>query len=274
MGDKLSRLSGNIRFYLGILCTIKMFSLSGILKKSRRISPRRKNAGRNFRIPLIGEKAPSFITQTTSGTINFPFDFGTSWKMILSHPMDFTPVCSTEILELAKLHNEFEKLGVEIITVSTDPLDTHNQWKKSLEQIKYKKYPRQNINFPIADDSDLTIAKLYGMIHIENDNNRDVRGVFFIDPDNIIRAEFFYPMEVGRNMNELLRTVIALQKTYNENVMTPANWDTGNDVLVPFPLKTNMTEMNKESGEYYQFSWFLIFKRVIKDKLKSDNRSF
>ncbi len=175
--------------------------------------------------------------------------------------MDFTPVCSTELIEMANLQNEFEKLGVKIITVSTDPLETHKQWKKALEQIEYKEYPRQKINFPIADDSDLVIAKLYGMIHLESDNNRDVRGVFIIDPDNKIRAEYFYPQEVGRNLNELLRTVIALQTTDRKNVLTPANWNIGNDVLCPFPLKANMSLMNKASGEYYQFSWFLIFKR-------------
>jgi peroxiredoxin (alkyl hydroperoxide reductase subunit C) len=101
------------------------------------------------------------------------------------------------------------------------------------------------------------------MIHLESENNRDVRGVFVIDPDNKIRAEYFYPQEVGRNMDELLRTIIALQTTDNDKVMTPANWKTGNDVLIPFPLKANMSAMNKESGEYYQVAWFLIFKKGI-----------
>jgi peroxiredoxin (alkyl hydroperoxide reductase subunit C) len=246
-----------------------MFLLAKIFTKDRIMDKlRMKAVGRNFRIPLIGEQAPSFTSESTTGTINFPFDFGSNWKVIFSHPMDFTPVCSTELIELANLQNEFEKLGVKILTVSTDPLETHKQWKKVLEQIEYKGYPRQKINFPIVDDSNLVIAKLYGMIHLESDTNRDVRGVFIIDPDNKIRAEFFYPQEVGRNMNELLRTVIALQTTDRNNVLTPANWNTGNDVLVPFPLKADMSAMNKESGEYYQFSWFQIFKKVIRGNLK------
>jgi peroxiredoxin (alkyl hydroperoxide reductase subunit C) len=182
--------------------------------------------------------------------------------------MDFTPVCSTELIELANLQNEFEKFGVKLLTVSTDPLETHKQWKTTLEWIEYKEYSLQSINFPIVDDSNLVISKLYGMIHLESDNNRDVRGVFIIDPDNKIRAEYFYPQEVGRNMDELLRTVIALQTTDRNNVMTPANWKTGNDVLVSFPLKANMSVMNKESGEYYQYSWFLIFKKGISGSLK------
>jgi peroxiredoxin 2/4 len=241
----------------------KFFSQDGNI-----VRPFRKADSRNFRIPLIGEQAPSFIAETTEGTINFPSDFGSNWKVILSHPLDFTPVCSTELIEMSNLQEEFEKLGVKILTVSTDPLDTHKQWKKALEQIEYRDYPRQKINFPIADDSNLVIAKKYGMIHLESDNNRDVRGVFILDPDNKIRAELFYPQEVGRNMNELLRTVVALQTTERHNVLTPANWKTGHDVLVPFPLKANMSDMNKESGEYYQFSWFMIFKKGHNANLK------
>ncbi len=239
-----------------------MFSFVNLFKrKGSTGKPRRKIGFRNFRIPLIGENAPSFTANSTAGIINFPFDFGRDWKVILSHPMDFTPVCSTELIELATLQNEFGKLGVKLLAVSTDPLNTHTEWKTTLESIEYKEYSQQKISFPIVDDSDLVIAKLYGMIHLESDNNKDVRGVFIIDPDNKIRAEYFYPQEVGRNMDELLRTIIALQTTVSNNVLTPANWKQGNDVLVPFPLKADMTLMNKESGEYYQYSWFLIFKK-------------
>jgi peroxiredoxin (alkyl hydroperoxide reductase subunit C) len=239
-----------------------MFSFSNLFSQDGSIvKPRRKADNRNFRIPLIGEQAPSFTVESTEGIINFPFDFGSNWKVILCHPMDFTPVCSTELIELANLKDEFENLGVRIMTVSTDPLETHKQWKKTLEQIEYKGYSKKKIDFPIADDSNLVISKLYGMIHLESDNNRDVRGVFIIDPENKIRAEFFYPQEVGRNMDELLRTIIALQTTGRNNVLTPANWKAGNDSLVPFPLKANMAYMNKNSGEYYQLSWFMIFKK-------------
>ncbi len=111
------------------------------------------------------------------------------------------------------------------------------------------------------------------MIHPETDNNRDVRGVFIIDPDNKIRAELFYPQEVGRNMDELLRTIEALQTADRDNVMTPANWQRGNDVLVPFPVKSDMSVMNKASGEYYQFSWFMIFKKTISRATGSQPRS-
>jgi len=243
---------------------ITMFTLSSIFKFAGNIGkPIRKNSSRNFQVPLIGESAPSFTADSTSGIINFPSDYDRDWKILLSHPMDFTPVCSTELIELAALQDEFTRLGVRLLTVSTDPLETHKQWKLSLEKIKYKDYARLEISFPIIDDSDLVIAKLYGMIHKESDNNKDVRGVFIIDPDNKIKAEFFYPMEIGRNLSELVRTVKALQLNYKKNVLTPANWEIGHDVLVPFPVKADMTNMNKESGEYYQLAWFLIFKKWI-----------
>src|SRR4030066_980413 len=110
-----------------------MFSLKNILtREERKKKPQKKPVRRNFRIPLIGEKAPSFTTETTAGTINFPFDFGASWKIILSHPMDFTPVCSTELIEIANLQDEFENIGVKLLIVSIDPLETHKQWKTSL----------------------------------------------------------------------------------------------------------------------------------------------
>jgi peroxiredoxin (alkyl hydroperoxide reductase subunit C) len=251
-----------------------MFTITNFFARNGTTAkPQIKIEARNFRIPLIGEMAPSFTAESTAGTINFPSDFGSDWKIILSHPMDFTPVCSTELIELANLQDEFDKLGVKIMTVSTDPLETHQQWKKTLERIEYKEYPMHKINFPIVDDSDLTISKLYGMIHLESDNNRDVRGVFIIDPDNKVRAEFFYPQEVGRNMNELLRTVVALQTADSNDVMTPANWNMGHDVLVPFPLKANMSVMNKDSGEYYQVAWFLIFKKWISKSEKFKNHT-
>ena len=246
-----------------------MVSITKLFKPDRSLSKSlRKTGSRNFRIPLIGEEAPSFTAESTTGTINFPSDYGRNWKIILSHPADFTPVCSTEIIELANLQSEFEELGVRLLVVSTDPLETHKQWQKALEKIDYKNYPRQKINFPIVDDTSLVIAKRYGMIHLESDSNRDVRGVFIIDPDDKIRAEYFYPQEVGRNMNEIIRTIIALQTIDRNKVMTPANWKTGHDVLVPFPLKADMSLMNNKSGEYYQLSWFMIFKKSINGNLK------
>lgn len=258
-------------FVTSIQCNLaeEMHLFTILFKRKGRTGISKKGfAPRNFRIPLIGEEAPSFTANSTSGLINFPSDFGSNWKLILCHPMDFTPVCSTEIIELAALQDKFKKLGVSILTVSTDPIETHKQWKATLERIRYKNYPLQMINFPIVDDASLVIAKLYGMIHMESDDSRDVRGVFIIDPDNKIRAELFYPQEVGRNMDEIIRTIVALQTTERNDVMTPANWENGHDVLIPFPAKTDMSLMNKESGKYYQVSWFMIFKKGLANFLE------
>lgn len=216
---------------------------------------------RNFRIPLIGEKAPAFTAESTTGTLNFPDDFGRSWKILFSHPKDFTPVCSTEIMELARLQDQFTKLGVKLLVVSTDRLETHTQWKKALEMIKLEGKDLVQINFPLIDDEKIVVSKLYGMIHAETNSTRSVRGVFIIDPNNIIQAIYFYPMNVGRNTDELVRMVMALQISVKENVLTPANWTEGKDVLVRIPPKSDSNSTTSEIAGYYNPAWFLWFKK-------------
>ena len=216
---------------------------------------------RNFRIPLIGESAPSFTAESTNGTINFPDDFGAKWKILFSHPQDFTPVCSTEILQLAKMQDEFDKLGIKLIVVSTDELETHIEWKKSIEDLKLKNEESVKIKFPIVDDNKRIIAKEYGMIHPASNTTRDVRGVFIIDPNNIIQAIYFYPFNVGRSTDELLRMVTALKTAASGNVLMPANWRAGNDVLVPIPPKTNAYGKPVIPEGYYSPVWYLWFKK-------------
>lgn len=222
-----------------------------------------KTEDRNFRIPLIGDKAPSFLAETTNGTINFPSDFGINWKILFAHPQDFTPVCSSEILELAYLQNEFEKLGVKLLIVSTDPLETHEQWKKALEQVDYKGREKARIRFAFADDNNLDVSKKYGMIHPATNSTRSVRGVFIIDPENVIRAVYFYPMEVGRSTAELLRTVTALKTVDRKAMMTPAEWIPGEDFVVPFlpAAKAESTAVLPEG--YYKLSWFMVYRKSV-----------
>lgn len=230
---------------------------------SQGIADAGKTEDRNFRIPLIGDKAPSFVAETTNGTINFPSDFGINWKILFAHPQDFTPVCSSEILELAYLQNEFDKLGVRLMVVSTDPLYTHEQWKKALEQVDFKGREKAKIRFPFADDNNLVVSKKYGMIHPASNSTRDVRGVFIIDPDNVIRAIYFYPMEVGRSTAELLRTVTALKSVDRKAMLTPAEWVPGEDFLIPF-LPTAQAENSKVLPEgYYKLSWFMVYKKSV-----------
>jgi peroxiredoxin (alkyl hydroperoxide reductase subunit C) len=218
--------------------------------------------GQDYRIPHLGEVAPSFKAQSTTGVVNFPGDYGASWKIIFSHPQDFTPVCSSEILELANLQDEFDRLGARVIVISADPLAQHLQWKKAMEEMLYKGRASSEIRFPIVDDENLEIAKKYGMIHPATNSTKNVRGVFIIDPDNVIRIISFYPMEVGRSTEELIRTLAAIQTTVKSNVLTPANWQVGNDVLIPYPPNTGSSTALAE--DYYQTAWFMWYKKGVK----------
>lgn len=162
------------------------------------------------KIPLIGSKAPSFTVESTKGQLTFPNDFGKNWKILLSHPQDFTPVCSSELLELAFMQKEFEDLGVKIAVISTNDLVLHKMWKAHLEELNYKGRGPQKNEFPLIDDHQYVASKKYGMLHEPVSTNKNVRGVFIIDANNIVRSINFYPMEVGRNMKEIERMVVAL----------------------------------------------------------------
>jgi peroxiredoxin 2/4 len=221
---------------------------------------------RNFRIPLIGEKAPTFTAETTNGSLTFPDDFGRNWKILFSHPADFTPVCSSELMELANLQEEFAKKNVKIAIISTDELTNHLRWKKDLEGITYKGRPTPKIKFPLIDDNARVVSKLYGMIHAATNTTKDVRGVFIIDPDNIIQMIYFYPMSIGRNTEELLRTITALQATAaDKNLATPADWKYGTDFLIKAPPVADQSTENVPDG-YYKLAWFMWFQKVKEAK--------
>ncbi len=209
------------------------------------------------KIPMVGQEAPSFNAVSTNGNINFPGDYGRTWKLLFSHPQDFTPVCTSELLEFAYAQKDFQKLNVSLVGISTDPISQHIQWKKAMEEINYQGRGTVKINFPIIDDDKLVVSREYGMIHPESNTTKDVRSVFIIDPDNIIQAMLFYPMNVGRNIEELERTVIALQTARNYKVATPANWEEGKDVLLPVKPVTD-----KEKEGTTEVAWFMTFKKL------------
>jgi len=212
-------------------------------------------------VPEIGSQAPSFSAMSTTGMINFPEDFGDSWKILFAHPKDFTPVCSSEILELAYSQEEFKEMGVKVAVLSTDNIDQHNSWKAALEKISYKDRNPIKINFPIIEDNGMKVSQQYGMIHSITSTSKNIRGVYFINPDNQVKAIYFYPNEVGRDLGELKRTLSALQTTHNnENLVTPANWKKGDDVIVPVLTQTEKDNLGKEGSEYYEVAWFMIFK--------------
>jgi peroxiredoxin (alkyl hydroperoxide reductase subunit C) len=216
---------------------------------------------KQYSIPLIGSVAPTFTAESTNGTIVFPDDFGKSWKILLSHPQDFTPVCSSEIMELANHQEEFDEIGAKLIVLSSDALSTHQDWKNALEELNYKGKPIEKIRFPMVDDETRNASKLYGMMHPLSNSTRDVRGVFVLDPDNIVQAIYFYPMGVGRSTDELLRLVKALQATHSGNMLAPANWQQGNDLLVRVPPSVTETRSQIENDGFYQLAWFMWYKK-------------
>lgn len=212
--------------------------------------------------PLIGDDAPSFTAKSTNGRLTFPKDFGASWKILFSHPRDYTPVCSSEIIQLATMQDEFEKMGVKIAVISTDSLNQHFSWKKALEEISYKGRDPVKIKFPLIADENYSISVTYGMIHEKYNKSMDVRGVFIINPENKICAIIFYPTNIGRNMDEIKRAVSALQMAGRDCVL-PVNWQPGEDVMVPYSPYTN-EELKANPGiekNYYNYGGFMWFKK-------------
>lgn len=218
-------------------------------------------------LPLIGSQAPGFTANSTQGTLHFPSDFGRNWKIIFAHPADFTPVCSSELLEMAYLQNAFHKQGAKLIVVSVDSLDRHMAWKEALEQVPYKGRKLVEINFPLVADNDYTIVSQYGMVHPDAPRGPNIRGVFFIDRSNIVRAISFYPVEVGRNIDEILRTLIALQKVDDEiNLATPANWVPGEPLMVTYPNPLMEENLLNESSIYHRYNWFMTYINLEDDQ--------
>lgn len=187
-------------------------------------------------MPLrIGDEAPDFTAETTEGTINFHEWIGDGWAILFSHPKDFTPVCTTELGYMAGLKGEFEKRNCKIVGISVDPVSDHKEWVKDIEETQGHK-----VNYPLIGDSDLTVAKLYDMIHPHASgdtertpaDNATVRSVFVIGPDKKIKASMTYPMSTGRNFNEVLRLLDSCQLTAKHQVATPVNWNQGDDVII------------------------------------------
>jgi peroxiredoxin (alkyl hydroperoxide reductase subunit C) len=218
--------------------------------------------GSSQRIPLIGSNAPSFKAPSTNGHLSFPDDFGTRWKIIFSHPRDFTPVCSSEVLDLGYRQQEFKELNTQLIVLSVDRLVSHQSWKADLEDIDFKGRGKVNIEFPLVVDSSYSISYKYGMVDTNANTGQSVRGVFFIDPENIVRAFQFYPSEVGRNTDEIIRTLKALQAhDSHENIVTPVNWKPGDDFMTPFLTAEDKEELKKPDSNIYYINWYMIYKK-------------
>ncbi len=175
----------------------------------------------------LGDVAPDFTAETTQGTINFHEWLGDSWGVLFSHPKDYTPVCTTELGMAAKLKPEFDKRNVKIIGLSVDPVDSHLDWEKDIEETQ-----GCAVNFPMIADADRKVSDLYDMIHPNANDTFTVRSVFVIGPDKKVKLTLTYPASTGRNFAELLRVIDSLQLVSNYAVATPVNWENGDDVIV------------------------------------------
>ena len=213
----------------------------------------------------INDTAPDFTANTSTGRISFHDWMGDGWAMLFSHPKDFTPVCATELSQVAQLNDEFERRSCKVIGLSVDRVDDHLKWATDIEELAGTK-----LNFPIIADEDLSIAKLYHMLPADDGNssegrtaadNQTVRSVFLVGPDKKIKMSMTYPMSSGRNFNELLRLLDSCQITAKHKVGTPANWEKGQDVII-------LPSVNNEAAkELFPAGWETVkpYLRKVKD---------
>lgn len=182
----------------------------------------------------IGDVAPDFTASTTEGEVKFHEWLGDSWGILFSHPADYTPVCTTELGTVAKIKGEFDKRNVKVIALSVDPLDSHHEWVKDINETQ-----NTTLNYPIIADDDRKVSELYDMIHPNANEKLTVRSVFIIGPDKKVKLILTYPASTGRNFDEILRVIDSLQLTANFSVATPANWKDGEDVVVAPAIPTS-----------------------------------
>lgn len=194
------------------------------------------NGVESVSMPRIGDPAPAFKAVTTQGDIDFPAQYGGSWVILFSHPADFTPVCTSEFMTFASLEDRFAKLNTKLVGLSVDGLYSHIAWLRTIkEKIEYRGMKNVEVRFPLIEDITMEVARKYGMIQPGESATKAVRAVFVIDPKAIVRAIIYYPLSLGRNFDELLRVIVALQTADAFSVATPADWRPGDPVIVPPP---------------------------------------
>lgn len=218
-------------------------------------------------LPLIGEKAPAFEAETTQGKIRFPEDYKGKWVVFFSHPADFTPVCTTEFMTFASREDEFKKLNAELLGLSIDSTYSHIAWLRTIkEKIEYKGMKDIEVNFPVISDLTMEVSKKFGMLHPDASNTQAVRAVFIIDPKGIVRCILYYPLSNGRNVDEVMRVLTAMQYADAHEIATPANWIPGDDVIVPPPgsCGTAKDRVDNAGEDYNCLDWFICLKKCPK----------
>ncbi len=216
------------------------------------------------RMPLIGDRAPEFTAQTTQGEIHFPKDFEGSWVVFFSHPADFTPVCTTEFMTFATMQEDFAKRNCKLLGLSIDSLYAHIAWLRTIkEKIAYKGMKDVEVTFPLIEDLKMDVSKTYGMLQPGASTTQAVRAVFMIDPAGIVRAILYYPLSNGRNMDEVMRLLIAMQTSDKHGIATPANWQPGDDVIVPPPgsCGTAKDRVETPDSDVTCLDWFMCLKK-------------
>jgi peroxiredoxin (alkyl hydroperoxide reductase subunit C) len=223
-------------------------------------------------MPRIGDAAPQFTAVTTQGTINFPTDFKGKWKILFSHPADFTPVCTSEFMTFGKMAKEFEQLNCQLVGLSVDGLHSHIAWLRTIkEKIDWKGMKYIEIQFPLVVDIKMEVANLYGMIQPSESNTSAVRAVFFIDPEDKIRTIMYDPQSLGRNFDEIRRVLVGLQTVDNFGVALPADWQPGDEVIVP-PAGSCGVAKERMSGadeDLHCYDWFFCTKQLSKEEVES-----
>ncbi len=217
------------------------------------------------RIPLIGEKAPSFRAVTTQGEINFPADYKGKWVILFSHPADFTPVCTTEFMSFARMEKELEALNCKLIGLSIDSHYSHIAWLRTIkEKIEWNGMKNMEVKFPVIADLTMEVAKKFGMVQPTASNTQAVRAVFYIDPEATIRALIYYPLSNGRNFDEIKRLLQAMQTSDKHKVATPADWRPGQKVIIPPPGSCGQAKDRVEGAgaDYECLDWFLCLKKL------------
>lgn len=218
-------------------------------------------------MPRIGDPAPSFKAVTTQGEINFPADYSGSWVILFSHPADFTPVCTSEFMTFATMEKQFAEANCKLVGLSVDGLYSHIAWLRTIkEKIEYKGMKNVEVNFPLIEDITMEVARKYGMIQPGESSTKAVRAVFFIDPKGIIRAIIYYPLSLGRNFEELYRSLIAMQTADAFSIATPADWQPGDDVIVPPAGSCGVAKNRMEGKEDMKcYDWFFCTKKLDKE---------
>jgi len=205
----------------------------------------------------VGDRAPDFTAVTTQGPIEFSKWQAGKWVILFSHPADFTPVCSTELTEFAKRSGEFTAKNTKLIGLSIDSIHSHLAWRENLKQIL-----DADIDYPLIADSSMKVARAYGMLHDNASTTATVRAVFVIDPKQVVRALVYYPMNVGRNVDEILRLVTALQTAEQFACATPVNWKPGEKVVVPPPKNMKDVKERETHKEYERYDFYLNKKSI------------